>query len=150
MKNTLILTGLLLVSLTSFANDDLNQRLDQVAQQEQTCLDDPDNQNTIGMKGCTHDAFLAYDAILNQQYQKYVQFLKTKTNDSYQDDANKEILNRLLKSQRAWLALRDVNADLHATDALGGSLEGLIFISVRGEATRKRILELAEILNIQK
>ena len=64
------------------------------------------------------------------------------------DDAAKE---KLKKSQRAWVAYRDADAEFHAdAEARGGSMWPLIYEGTRGSLTKARVKALREYLIEEK
>lgn len=81
------------------------------------------------------EEFKKADKELNQIYAKVLGVL---------DDEAKE---RLKKSQRAWLAFRDAEADFRAdAEARGGSMWPMIHEGVRGALTKDRVAALREYL----
>jgi len=143
MKHTL-LTILMLTSTIAFA--DTKADLQKIDDDMKVCLNNPDNQSNSGMKYCVGQAFDAADAKLNQVYKSIVANLKTKTNDDYTDKLNKESLNRLVASERAWVTFRDTNSDLYGVTMLGGTGESLEIVSEVYTMTAARIQELSDLL----
>lgn len=81
------------------------------------------------------EEFKKADKELNEVYAKVLGVL---------DDEAKE---RLKKSQRAWLAFRDAEADFRAdAEARGGSMWPLIHEGIRGKLTKDRAAALREYL----
>lgn len=79
--------------------------------------------------------FAKADKELNAVYAKVIGVL---------DDEAKE---KLKKSQRAWLAFRDAEADFRAdAEARGGSMWPLIHEGIRGRLTKERVKSLKELL----
>jgi uncharacterized protein YecT (DUF1311 family) len=104
------------------------------------CLESEDGQSNQGMIGCTLQAYEANDRVLNRVYKDIVAELKA------QNDADaRTTLARLQKAQRAWIAFRDANSDLHGTMMLNGSGERLVAISASNSMVTARVLELVEI-----
>lgn len=101
---------------------------------------DKNDESTIGMKMCAGSDFNDADAQLNLEYKKIVKNLKQDPSDEY----NKEILNRLVKAQKAWIAFRDAECDLQATEMLGGTGEGLVTLGCLQNLTQKRTAELKD------
>ncbi|QJE96197.1 lysozyme inhibitor LprI family protein [Luteolibacter luteus] len=81
------------------------------------------------------EAFKKADKELNEVYAKVIGVL---------DDEAKE---RLKKSQRAWVAFRDAEAEFRAdAEARGGSMWPLVHEGVRGKLTKDRVAALREYL----
>jgi len=84
-------------------------------------------------------AFKKADKELNEVYAKVVGVL---------DDGAKE---KLKKSQRAWVAFRDAEADFRAdAEARGGSMWPLVHEGVRSRLTQERVKALRELLIEEK
>jgi uncharacterized protein YecT (DUF1311 family) len=83
--------------------------------------------------------FTKADKELNEVYAKVLGVL---------DDEAKE---RLKKSQRAWVAFRDAEADFRAdAEARGGSMWPLVHEGIRGTLTKERVKALREYLIEEK
>ena len=54
--------------------------------------------------------------------------------------------DKLKKSQRAWVAFRDANAEFGADEMRGGTGEGLLYMGTVTQMTRQREKELASYL----
>ncbi len=93
------------------------------------------------MIACEYQAYENADKLLNSEYQAIVKSLKTES-----DEYKKETLNRLKAAQVAWIAFRDANCSLEATDMLGGSGENLVRAGCLSGATKARVLELVKLL----
>lgn len=115
-----------------------------VADAETTCLENPDNSSTVGMKECMGLAFEGYDNILNDEYKVIVADLKKPAEDEYDQKANAEILKRLVKSQRAWIKYRDENSSFASIQMLGGTGEGIIYMGKINGMTKARIIEIID------
>ena len=84
--------------------------------------------------GAVEDFAIA-DQELNEVYAKVLSVL---------DDGSKE---KLKKSQRAWVAYRDAEADFRAdAEARGGSMWPLIHEGARARLTKERVKSLRELL----
>jgi uncharacterized protein YecT (DUF1311 family) len=105
----------------------------------------PGSETTLATKLHLREAISAADEILNRVYQKHVARLKKKGSDEYLNQQNEEILNRLVKAQRAWIAFKEANSILHGSEMLGGTGEGIIVSSSIYEMTKDRASELEAI-----
>ena len=84
-----------------------------------TCIDaDSSNMN---MKMCSGTAYEAADKVLNTVYAAAVAPMKGPKADA----DSKEILDRIVTSERAWITYRDAECKLQGIDMLGGSGETL-------------------------
>lgn len=54
-------------------------------------------------------------------------------------EQGKEIINRVVKAQRAWIVLRDASCDVEGIEMLGGTGEGLLVGGCLGDMTRERV-----------
>lgn len=87
------------------------------------------------MNAKASEGFKKADKELNEVYAKVLGVL---------DDGAKE---RLKKSQRAWVAFRDAEADFRAdAEARGGSMWPLVHEGIRGTLTKDRVKALREYL----
>ncbi|MGZ6417306.1 MAG: lysozyme inhibitor LprI family protein, partial [Pseudobdellovibrio sp.] len=109
MKKMIAVLAVLL-PLTTFA--DVKADIAKVDKDLETCLASDDGQSNLGMKECTGAAYDSADKILNQLYKAKVDELSKPTGSKDGDAYNKEILNRLKTSQRAWIIFRDSNSSL--------------------------------------
>lgn len=89
------------------------------------------------MKECENDRFQKADKALNMAYKKLYGKL---------DDIGKL---KLKKAQRAWITLRDLDANFFSDYARNGSLEGWVFIRVKATMTENRIKQLNDELEIR-
>lgn len=83
--------------------------------------------STGGSKMCASLSIEAEDEHLNQTYKKIMAAIQ-----------EQEVKARLVKSQKAWIALRDADCELQAAEMLGGSGEGLIYLGCVAEKTKQR------------
>ncbi len=97
--------------------------------------------STMDQRMCAGDALKASDKMLNEIYQEIKSPLV-----SSKDADSKEILNRLVTSQRAWITYRDTNCELAGTQMLGGSGEGVIIGDCLASETIKRVKDLSNLL----
>lgn len=136
--------GLIIVAPTiSFAtpdliprvNDPYSDELTRIHNQFANCLDK--NSSEAGMKQCSSDAYTQVDKVLNDLYTAKVNDLKKQ-----KDDNSKVTLNRLVKSEVAWVQFRDAQCSYEGTQDLGGSNEGLDILACQYEMTKKRVISL--------
>lgn len=132
MKTTLLLTiaTVLFTSTISFA------KKSEVSQ----CLDNATSNNA--MKQCVFAEYDRQDKKLNVEYQELMASLKK--DDS---EEGKEILNRVIKAERAWITLRDTSCAVEGIEMMNGSGEGLIVGGCLGKMTRERVVY---IMGLQK
>ena len=125
MKNLILLALMTsLFSLTSLAakKSEVNR-----------CLDNA--QSNMAMKQCVYEEYSRQDQKLNAEYQELMVKLKKDASDD-----GKEIIDRVIKAERAWIALRDTSCAVEGIDMLGGSGEGLIVGGCLGKLTRERVV----------
>lgn len=98
--------------------------------------------STYDMKACAYSAYQEADRGLNLIYKDLIASIKQDPDQARQ----KELLERLVKAQRAWVAFRDPNCSLKSSGSLGGSLEGLEYIDCQFESTKARAIELRDLI----
>ena len=96
-----------------------------------------DNSNA-GMRTCSSDADADADAILNRVYAAGAAKLK----GAGADADSKEILDRLVASERAWIAYRDADCSLEGASMLGGTGESLTIVDCHYTMTKRRVQAL--------
>jgi uncharacterized protein YecT (DUF1311 family) len=89
--------------------------------------------NQLELNECAQKQFLKADAKLNAAYKPLLAAL------------DQEHQVKLRAAQRAWIAFRDAECELEASQALHGSMEGQLFAQCREAVTQARITELAAI-----
>lgn len=103
----------------------------------QECLEQEDNQNTIGMTECDNLALEKWDKELNKVYNSLIKKLTPKGKET------------LKNSQKAWLKFRD--AEYNAIAEMYGNLDGTMWMNVRSSFTmdiiRDRVLQLQSYLD---
>lgn len=124
--------------------------VDSIRADEQKCLDTAIANND--MKQCVFKAYDAADKELNVAYAEITKNLKSEvakaTKEATGDRSyDQEILNRLVKSERAWITFRDANCSLESTDMLFGSGEGLSMGGCLSRVTMDRITELQKMFS---
>ena len=117
---------------SSFMSNSLAAPSLQIAQTVQ-CREDG---TMIEMKKCAQDKYVKVDKELNQTYQKLMANLN--------DNQRKE---RLISAQRAWIQFRDQSCSYEASEALGGTLEGLLLTNCLTRVTAERTSDLKEYLS---
>lgn len=142
---TWILVALTFASSYSFAS--VKGDLGKIDKNLQTCLDKPENQNTVGMKACTAQADKSADDVLNAVYRQITTNLKKTTGQSDLDKTNAEMLKRLVDSEKVWVDFRDKDSNLQGISMIGGTGEGLIVLNSLYEMTKSRALELDNLFN---
>ncbi|WP_413165036.1 lysozyme inhibitor LprI family protein [Capilliphycus salinus ALCB114379] len=90
----------------------------------------------IEMRKCAQDKYVKVDKELNQTYQKLMANLN--------DNQRKQ---RLISAQRSWIQFRDKTCSYEASEALGGSLEGLLLTNCLTRVTAHRTSELKQYLS---
>ncbi|CDM96336.1 lysozyme inhibitor LprI family protein [Limnospira fusiformis KN01] len=82
------------------------------------------------MKKCADDDYRVADRKLNEVYQQLTPKVQG------------EERQRLIAAQRAWIQFRDTNCRFESAEALGGTLEGLLFTNCLTKMTTNRTAEL--------
>ncbi|WP_375509174.1 lysozyme inhibitor LprI family protein [uncultured Caballeronia sp.] len=96
------------------------------------------NPNNYGVSNCTMAAKATADQRLNDIYGGLVNALKhPKGPDNARDDS--EILKRLIAAERAWIAFRDAECNYQSTVALGGTGEGVAYVTCLYMQTKERV-----------
>lgn len=98
-------------------------------------LDCQNASTTVEMRECASADLQKADKALNATYKK----LMAKLDDKIAKD-------KLKKSQRAWIAFRDANAEFSADEMRGGTGEGLLYTGTVTQMTKQREKELAQYL----
>lgn len=128
-KDVLISSVLLMISTFAFSSAFASDaRLEE-------CL--KKNETNAGMQMCMGQELKIQDQNLNTEYKKLMSLLKK---DSSSD--SKEILNRIVKNQKAWIAMRDTTCDVEGIEMLGGSGEALVILGCLNRMTSERAVEL--------
>lgn len=86
--------------------------------------------STAEMKKCADDDYRVADRKLNQVYQQLTPKIQG------------EEKQRLIAAQRAWIQFRDTSCKFESAEALGGTLEGLLFTNCLTKMTTNRTAEL--------
>ena len=120
ITNSILLTALTLSSIGSFSSP---ARSEYLITQAVKC--NP-NGNTLEMRKCASDSYAVADKKLNQVYQQNISKLSG------------EYRNRLIQAQRAWITFRDATCNFEAAEALGGSLEPLLYTGCLERVTSER------------
>lgn len=129
MKKLLVLSAIAtLFSITSFAQKSVVD----------ICLDKA--ANNMEMKMCVYDEYGRQDKKLNAEYKILVGNLKKDTSEE-----GIEIVNRIIKAQRAWISFRDTSCDVEGIDMLNGTGEGLIVGGCLGRLTGERVVYIMQL-----
>ncbi len=101
---------------------------------------------TVEMQECLGTAFAIADKELKAVYSRLTASLKKSSTNNNEDAQSRqdasEIDRRLVASEGAWIAFRDADCDLQATEMLGRNSEGPIAQSCRLEKTKERLKAL--------
>jgi uncharacterized protein YecT (DUF1311 family) len=92
--------------------------------------------STPDLRECTAKALTDADAKLNALYAQAL---------SYQDDVGRE---KLVKAQRAWIKLRDADAEFVSDINRGGTSEPLTYLASKLESTVSRVTWFEQYLEI--
>jgi uncharacterized protein YecT (DUF1311 family) len=102
-----------------------------------TCIDTkPGNINEML---CAVEADKAVDAVLNTIYGKVVAKLKQADDPDNDIKERRELLRRLVASERAWIAYREAECSHVSASMLGGSGEGTTLAYCRLEMRQNRV-----------
>jgi uncharacterized protein YecT (DUF1311 family) len=88
---------------------------------------------------CTVDADKAVDALLNTLYGRIVAKLKSTSGADDDIDERKELLKRLIASERAWIAYREAECAHASAQMLGGSGEPALLAGCRLRMRQMRV-----------
>lgn len=94
------------------------------------CLEKPDNLSTSAQVDCLYAEQAEWDVFLNQTYQK---LLKA---------APKKAVEKIRKSQRAWVAAREADCGLYHDLVEGGSIYRQLGADCAATMTARRTLQL--------
>ncbi len=135
----LIITGMLLVLLTSFTfGQDSQTDKHPIDIKVEDCLAIGSNQTTVGMIACIQIAMEEWDAELNKYYKLLMNNLDINEQDKLRD------------AQRQWLAFRDKEFEFIGTRY--GKMEGTMFNIIeadsRNNIVKQRALELKSYYDI--
>lgn len=93
-----------------------------------------------GSASCEQTAFVAADKTLNTVYRNVIASLRHPGADHA--PANPQIVQRLVTSERAWLAYRTAECGYRSTMAIGASLEGFEYQQCLYALTKERVTVL--------
>jgi uncharacterized protein YecT (DUF1311 family) len=111
--------------------------------------DDPQAQQE--MNWCAGQDYAAADAALNAQWRLTREAMKARDAEfaaqsgGTMSDTRPGWFASLLEAQRGWLRYRDAHCALAGYEARGGSLEPLLVLTCKVQATRVRTEELQEL-----
>lgn len=107
------------------------------------------NPGNIPERLCTDDARKAVDAALTRLYGQITTALKRPSGSSDNDSSNRELLKRLVASERAWIAYRDSECLHESGTMLGGSGEPTILVECEYSFERDRVNGLFDLYRDQ-
>ncbi len=141
MKKLILAMALLGASLAQAQTS--VSKIDQISADFNKCGETA--QSTYDMNMCADLAYKSADAELNRFYKATTaSLMKSKSPD------DKEMLSRLVKSERAWVPFRDANCSLQGIEMLGGSGEGPVVGGCLVSETIKRVKELRDLFSTSK
>ena len=88
---------------------------------------------------CAIEADRAVDTLLNALYGKIVAKLKKAEDPEHDIEDRKELLRRLVASERAWIAYREAECSHASAAMLGGSGENTILANCRLSMRQGRV-----------
>lgn len=136
MRLFIVCAALLL--LPDFASADVKADLARIDAASDKCVKADDS--NAGMKQCAWGAYQDADKLLNRTYQRL-------SKDWIgADEGAAERKKRLVAAQRAWVAFRDAECSLQATQMLGGTGEGLVEGGCLYKMTADRARQLEELM----
>ena len=125
-----------------FASSVAHANIDQVEADFDHCM--ANAESTADYNNCTSQAYHHADEELNRVYKQIKAPLVQAT-----DPESKEILRRLVKSERAWIKFLDANCELVGVQMLGGSGEGPMVTGCLATTTISRVRELQTIFEVR-
>ena len=138
-----IFTSLLFL-LPAPASADVKSDLAAIETKMKMCIEKVET--TIEQDACESDALNAADKVLTVVYRSAVENLKhTKPDDSA--EANKEQLNRLIASERAWVVFKESDCKLQGVTMLGGTGEATVIGDCLYRMTRDRAKSIDDIFS---
>jgi len=103
--------------------------------------DDPQTQ--FEMNVCAAIDFEAADAELNRMWKEVVAAARSNDADFDWQSVKRPTTEQVLRdAQRAWIRLRDSHCTYEGYEALGGSMEPMLYNGCRARLTRERIEQL--------
>lgn len=129
-----IATFFFITALASQAVADVAGSVRSIETELQLCLAQPENETTMGMNTCLHNALHAADELQNTEYMKLLDLIE-----------NAIVRDRLQKSQEAWVLYRTAQGSVEAAAMLGGSGEMTLILSAEYEITKRRIFEVEDL-----
>lgn len=98
------------------------------------------------LKQCASDAYAEADRGLNVIYRELRQSIQRGSRVNQELARQAEIVKRMVNAQRAWIQLRDTDCEFKAANALGGTMESLLLLDCKFEATKARALDLQNLI----
>jgi uncharacterized protein YecT (DUF1311 family) len=111
--------------------------------------DEPDCENgsQAELNMCAYMDFDKADKALNKLWPKVKKFVMD--GDADFDADQKGYLKALMASQRGWLAYRDGQCELYGFQSHGGSMEPMLVSGCKAGLTKKRIVELQDVIDVE-
>lgn len=127
MKKVFLLVALVLGSTAAQAASDYDKCIEELGD------------SMAAMKECAYRDFQTEDAKLNVAYKNVKNLFAelSRTETGYPFDTYKQLSQRLVAAQKAWIAFRDTDCELK-TESIGGTLEGLEITGCQTEMTKER------------
>jgi len=94
------------------------------------------------MVSCADKAYKTADARLNETWRKTVGVVR-KANNEMGGDA--DLVQKLRKAQRAWIALRDAQCTFESAQMFGGTMAPVLEIGCQTDLTKRRTRTLQRI-----
>ena len=112
-------------------------------------LDCDDQVTQADMNQCAHIAYQRADAELNRQWRLALAVARISDREiaDVRRDRRRGFVESLLAAQRAWLTFRDNHCVLNSYDAIGGSMEPMLYslcMTALTEARTEQLREIAE------
>jgi uncharacterized protein YecT (DUF1311 family) len=108
-----------------------------------------ENPGNLPARSCADEARMAVDVVLTKIYGQITAGLKRSTSSPDDNSRNKEVLKRLVASERAWIAYRDAECLHQSGTMLGGSGEGTIRVACEYSFERDRVSDLFDLYKDQ-
>jgi uncharacterized protein YecT (DUF1311 family) len=144
MKNLLVFC---LLAAPGFTHADVPADIAKIQADQNACTDQ--NSSTVGMKNCAGTAYSKAQALLTKLTAEVTARLQAQEAQDQKNgipagqDSN-EVLRRLQDSQTKWEDYATSKCDFNATEMLGGTGEGLIYIDCLAASTLDRVKDVYE------
>lgn len=128
------------------SNSDRVSRMRCIGLSADACMQNsPGGETTVGMGGCLHREFQAWDKLLNKTYGQYLQRAQAidAENAKYSDNLPKLAVS-LREMQQAWIPFRDATCDYERAQWGNGTGGGPATARCRMRVTAEQTLALDE------